>query len=110
MMLSAAGLAVMGTWRAPAGLVTGTVLLAAGIALLAPALLTLAVERVEPRERGSVIGTTSAFIDLAFGLGPASLGIVAAAAGRPWAFLAGAAVAGAGLALLTRPGSARTAW
>jgi predicted MFS family arabinose efflux permease len=104
--LSATGLAVVGTWRAPAGLVAGTAVFAAGIALLTPAVMTLAVRGVAPRERGAVIGTTSSFLDLAIGLGPATLGLVAAAVGRPGTFLAGAAVAAAGLLLVwPRPGS-----
>jgi predicted MFS family arabinose efflux permease len=100
--LSAAGLAIVGTWRTPAGLLTGAVVFAVGIALFTPALLAMAVEGVAPQERGSVIGTTSAFIDLAFGLGPATLGYVAAAIGRPETFLAGAGVAVAGLILVLR--------
>ena len=52
-----------------------------------------------------MIGTTSSFLDLAIGLGPATLGLVAAAAGRPGTFLASAAVAAAGLLLVwRRPG------
>jgi MFS family permease len=98
--LSAAGLALMGTWRSPAGLLAGAVVFAVGIALLTPAVMALAVEGVAPRERASVIGTTSAFLDLAFGLGPAMLGFVAAALGRPGTFLAGAAVAAAGWVLV----------
>jgi MFS family permease len=107
--LSAAGLALMGTWRAPAGLFAGAAVLAVGIALLTPAVMALAVEGVPPGERASVIGTTSAFLDLAFGLGPAILGFVAAAAGRPGTFLAGAAVAAVGWALVvaTRLGGRR---
>src|SRR5215216_6382808 len=110
--LSAAGLAVMGVWRAPAGLVAGTAVFAVGVALLTPAVLTLAVEAAAPGERGAVLGTTSAFLDVALGLGPATLGLVAAAAGRPGAFLAGAAVAAAGLFLTparTRTVTARRA-
>jgi predicted MFS family arabinose efflux permease len=72
--LSAAGLAVVGAWRTPAGLVAGTAIFATGIALLTPAVMTLAVQGVAPQERGAVIGTTSAFLDLAVGLGPATLG------------------------------------
>jgi hypothetical protein len=64
-----------------AGLVAGTVVFATGVALLTPAVITLAVQGVAPRERGAVIGTTSSS-DLAIGLGPATLGLVAAAAGR----------------------------
>ncbi len=57
-----------------------------------------------------MIGTTSAFLDLAFGLGPAALGFVAAAIGRPGTFLAGAAAAAAGLVLVvwTRLGARGT--
>jgi MFS family permease len=104
LVLSAAGLAAMGVWQAPAGLVAGTAVFAVGVALLTPAVLTLAVEAAAPTERGAVLGTTSAFLDVALGLGPAALGVVAAAAGRPGAFLAGAAVAAAGL-LLTPAGA-----
>jgi predicted MFS family arabinose efflux permease len=81
------------------GLVAGTAVFAVGIALLTPAVLSLAVQGVAPTERGAVLGTTSSFLDLAIGLGPAALGLVAAGAGRPATFLAGAAVAAAGLLL-----------
>ena len=104
--LSAAGLAARAVWQAPAGLVAGTAVFAVGVALLTPAVLTLAVEAAAPGERGAVLGTTSAFLDVALGLGPATLGLVAAAAGRPGAFLAGAAVAAAGLFLT--PAGTRT--
>jgi predicted MFS family arabinose efflux permease len=100
--LSAAGLAMVGAWRTPAGLVAGTAVFATGVALLTPAVMTLAVQGVAPRERGAVIGTTSSFLDLAIGLGPAALGLVAAAAARPATFLASAAVAGAGLLMVVR--------
>lgn len=87
--LSAAGLAVMGLWRTPAGLMAGTVVLAVGVALFTPALFALAVAGVPPNERGAVMGTTSAFLDVGFGLGPATLGFVAAAVGRGGTFLGG---------------------
>jgi hypothetical protein len=50
--LSAAGLAMVGAWRTPAGLVAGTAVFATGVALLTPAVMTLAVQGVAPRERG----------------------------------------------------------
>jgi MFS family permease len=98
--VSAVGLAVMGLWRLPAGLLAGTVLLGVGVALFTPALFTVAVSGVPADERGAVMGTTSAFLDLAFGLGPATLGFVAAAVGRGGTFLAGSAVAALGLVLV----------
>jgi predicted MFS family arabinose efflux permease len=59
-------------------------------------------------ERSQVMATTSAFIDIAFGVGPVTMGIVAATFGRPAAFLAGAVAAMAGLVLVvvTRLGRA----
>jgi MFS family permease len=98
--LSATGLAMAGTWRSPTGLLVAAVVLGVGIALLTPSVFALAVEGVPARERGSVIGTASAFLDLAFGVGPAALGFVAAGLGHEGTFLAGAAVAAAGLAMV----------
>jgi MFS family permease len=95
--LSAIGLTVAGAWRSPTGLMVGAVVLGVGVALLTPSVFALAVEGVAPQERGSVIGTTSAFLDLALGLGPATLGFVAAGLGRPGTFFAGAIAAAAGL-------------
>lgn len=111
LVLSAAGLTLAGTWQSPAGLLTAALVLGAGIALLTPSVFTLAVERAAPEERGAVIGTASAFLDLAFGLGPATLGFVAAGFGRPGTFLAGAVAALAGLVLviLTVPVRERSA-
>jgi MFS family permease len=98
--LTAAGLAVAGLWREPAGLVVGAAILGVGIALFTPALFALAVQGIPANERGSVMGTTSAFLDVGFGLGPATLGFVAAGFGRGGTFLAGSIVAGAGLVLV----------
>ena len=106
--LSAAGLTVMGLWRTPTGLVTGAVVLAIGVALFTPALFSVAVQGIPPNERGAVMGTTSAFLDLAFGLGPATLGFVAAAIGRPGTFLAGGIAALAGFALVVATGLGRS--
>jgi hypothetical protein len=46
------------------------------------------------------MGTVSMSIDLAFGLGPATLGVVAAATGRGGLFLVAAGVAAVGLVLV----------
>jgi MFS family permease len=98
-----AGLTVTGTWLVPLGLVLGTVLLGFGIALLTPSVFALAVADVPANERGQVMGTTTAFIDLAFGAGPVTMGVVAAAFGRPAVFLVGALFALAGLAVMSSP-------
>jgi MFS family permease len=100
LVLSAAGLVLVGLWHDAAGLHLGAVVFGTGIALLTPSVFALAVAGVRANERAQVMGTTSAFIDLAFGLGPVAMGFVAGVFGRPAAFLTGAAVAVAGLVLV----------
>mgnify|MGYP000162139051 FL=1 len=109
LVAGAVGLATAGLWREPTGLVMGAAVLAVGVALFTPGLMSLAMEGVAPNARGAVMGTTTAFLDLAFGLGPATLGVLAAAAGRPGTFLAGAGVAllGLGVVQTTRLGRSR---
>jgi MFS family permease len=98
--IGAVGLAVLGAVPNPTGLIAGTVLFGTGVAFLMPSLLTLAVSRVDETERGAVVGTASAFLDLSFGLAPAVLGVVAASAGFGATFLVGAAASAFGFALL----------
>lgn len=97
---TAAGLAIIGMWAEPAGLFTGAVIFGIGQALLFPALMTIAIRGAKPSERGAVVGTFTAFFDLAFGLGSVSLGIVAAALGYRGLFLSAAGVAVGGLVLM----------
>lgn len=97
---SAAGLLLAGAWGHPVGLFAGTIVFGVGIALATPALMSLAIGAAPPSERGWVIGTFTAFIDLGFGLGPVVLGVVAAGVGYRGTFLTGALVAAAGLILL----------
>ena len=94
------GLAIMGLVSSPLGLIVGSAVFAAGVAFIFPALLSVAVSRVHENERGSVVGTTSVFLDLSFGLAPAIFGTVANSAGFSGAFLVSAGVAAFGTALL----------
>ena len=98
--VSAVGLAAIGVLDGPVGLMIGTIVFAGGIAFMFPALMALAVSRVDPSERGSVVGTTSAFVDLSFGLAPAILGLVVDGFGFEAAFLLSAVIAGLGALLL----------
>ena len=100
MACTTAGLAVIGLVPGIAGLFSGAALFAFGVTFLVPGLFVVAVEGIPPRERGTLLGTMSAFLDLSFGLGPMALGLVAAGAGYPATFLVSAAVASAGLVLL----------
>ena len=100
LVVATVGLTIIGLVQTPIGLVAGSAIFAFGMAFMMPALLTLAVSRVDETERGAVVGTTSLFLDLSFGLSPAVLGAVAGVAGYDGAFLVSAAVAGGGAALL----------
>lgn len=107
-MTVGAGLLVMSVWGEPAGLYLGSFVFGIGQAFAFPALMTLAVRDAPPRERGAVVGTYSAFVDLAFGLGAVSLGPVAHLVGYRGAFAVSAGVAVVGLVLLrTRVRAAR---
>lgn len=100
LLFSATGLAIVGLSPTTAGLLAGSAIFALGVAFTFPALSLCAVAGVPPSERGAVIGTFSAFIDLAFGVAPVILGVVANAAGYEAVFLASAVVALAGSALV----------
>lgn len=108
LLVGAAGLVVIGLWASPTGLLVGTVIYGAGVAFMFPALGLLVVSSVPSSERGAALGTFTLFLDLAFGLGPVSMGAVVASLGYGEAFVAGAAVAVLGAVLLlvaTRPRS-----
>jgi MFS family permease len=100
LICTAAGMFALATLSGAAGVITGTVVLAVGQALAFPALMTLAMRGVPAAERGSLVGTFTAFVEVAFGLGPVLLGFVAAGFGFRGAFLAGGVVALGGLFLL----------
>jgi MFS family permease len=109
--VAAIGLAVIGLVAGPIGLVLGTAIFAVGVAFIFPALLSLAVSRVDEAERGSVVGTASAFMDLSFGMAPAVLGVIAGSVGYGGTFIVSAGVAAGGCLLLVsrRTAIARTA-
>jgi MFS family permease len=97
---SAAGLAILGLIGTPIGVYLGTAVFAIGIAFLYPALLALAVSRVGELERGTVVGTTTAFVDLSFGLAPAMLGLAVGFVGLGGTFVISALIAAFGSVLL----------
>jgi len=98
--VSAAGLAIIGLLATPEGLLAGTLVFATGVAFTMPALLALAVSRVPPGERGTVVGTTTVFLDISFGLAPMILGLLANDLGYGPTFLFSAVLAGLGSLLL----------
>lgn len=94
--LCAAGLAVAGVIRSAPGFVAGAAILGVGVAFLTPAFYRVVISQVEPSQRGGAVGTFSIFVDLGLGGGPVLLGLVAASAGIPAAFVAGALLASVG--------------
>ena len=97
---SALGLAVMGFVESAVGLFAGGAIFGVGQALAFPALMSIAVRGAPASERGAVVGTFTAFFDLAFGLGAVSLGAIASRFGYEGAFRFASLVAVGGLALL----------
>lgn len=98
--VSAAGLLLIAAQRGVAGLIAGSLLFAAGQAFVFPSLLTLAVRNAPARERGSVVGTFTAFVDLGFLAGPLYMGALADVFGYRGSFLGGSLVGFAGLTVL----------
>jgi predicted MFS family arabinose efflux permease len=102
MLSLAAGLATIGAWQSMPGLLVGTVVFAAGQALMYPSAVLLAMESTTPAERSAAVGSVGAAVDVAIGLGALTLGGVAAVWGYAGAFLAAALVALSGLLAAAR--------
>jgi MFS family permease len=81
LLFTPTGLAFMTFWADVPGLYVGVVLLAVGQAFAFPSLMAMAVYGAPATERGSVMGTFTAFFDLSFGGGAIVLGLVANAVG-----------------------------
>lgn len=84
----------------PVGLYLGTAVLAFGNSLIFPALMSMALNGSNARDRSSIVGTFTAFFDVASGLGGITLGAVAAATSYRGAFAGGGAYAFFALVLL----------
>jgi MFS family permease len=100
LVVTATGLALIGAIRSDVGLLVGTVAMSIGVAFTFPALVALAVNRVPADERGTVVGTTTVFLDLAFGIAPLVLGTIADITGYGPTFLVSSALAALGAVLL----------
>ena len=106
LILSATGMAIAGLAPSEAGLWVATVVFGAGVAFTFPAIVSLAVVGVPADERGAVVGTSSLFLDVAFGVSPAVLGLMAGATGYAPTFLVSSLVAATGAGwLLVRGGT-----
>ena len=100
LVLSATGMAIAGVFPTELGIWVATVVFACGVAFTFPAIVSLSVLGIPADERGAVVGTTSLFLDVAFGASPAALGLLAGVTGYPATFLVSAVVAATGAAWL----------
>jgi MFS family permease len=97
---AAGGLGIVAAWQSTVGLVVGTVVLAVGSSFLYPAMLLLVLRGVPDHQRGSVVGTFSAFFDFASGAAGIVLGAIAGLTSYAGAFGAAALLAVVALVLL----------
>jgi predicted MFS family arabinose efflux permease len=92
-MAIAAGCAILFVDNTPRGIYAGTAALAAGIALMYPALAALTIARQpNPTQRALLIGSFSLFFELGSGFGGAIIGPTADHFGRRGGFAVGAIV------------------
>lgn len=77
LVAGASGLAVLATVPGPALALAGVALYGAGFAMAFPALMALAADRAPESERGSALGTFTAFFDVATATSGAVIGAIA---------------------------------
>lgn len=97
---TAFGLLLAGLWHSTLGLLVAATVIAIGSSFLYPSLLLLALKGVPESQRGSVVGTFSAFFDFASGAAGISLGGIAALTNYQGAFLASAVLAAVAMVFL----------
>jgi MFS family permease len=97
---SVVGFVIMGIFESTVGLVVGTIVWSLGHSLAFPALMSMAVKGAPASERGAVVGTFTAFFDLAFGVGAMAAGGIVDVSGYRGGFFSASIAAGAGLLLL----------
>lgn len=100
LVLAAVGIGTIAASPTVAGLIVGTAVLAAGMSLMYPALLLLALDGIGDADRASVVGTFSSFFDGSQGIGAFVCGAVVAVSGNRGAFTTGAVCSVLGLVLL----------
>jgi MFS family permease len=109
LVLSGGGLLTMAVFQRPVTAAVGVSLFGIGFALVFPALMAFAVDRVPDHERGEMLGSFTAFLDVGVGGGAYAIGAVADAAGfgAAYALPAALCLSGAGLlGVIARPGRA----
>lgn len=96
------GFTLMALWPTTAGLVVGTLVMAAGLSLLVPSLVLEATDGVSEGEETRRMSAFTLFLDVGAALGPSLLGLIASRYAYEHAFLFCAGAALLGLVLLMR--------
>ncbi len=96
------GLLVIAALHLPVTAILGAALVGTGWALVFPAMVSFISDLVPDAERGAVLGSAIAFMDVGQGLGGYVVGAVADIAGFGWGYLVPAVLAAAGLAVFWR--------
>jgi MFS family permease len=94
------GLLILALIAHPSGVYLGTVVLAAGMALIYPSLMAFAVNSVTETERARVLASFTMFFEVGTVVGGLLLGSVARVGGERGAFAGGAVLAASGLWVL----------
>ncbi len=87
LVITAGAAVVVAMWDEPVGLLVGASLLAVGLSLQSPSLMSITVARVPERERGSAMATFTGFFDIANAVVGPSIGLIVAGVGYQSAFL-----------------------
>ncbi|CAN5281470.1 MFS transporter [soil metagenome] len=96
----AVGMVVIAAVSATVAIYAATLIFSLGMALLFPALFSLAVDRAPEHQRSHAVATFSLFFDVSQGIGAPLLGIFVVLSGtNRAAFIAGAAIAVVGLVM-----------
>ena len=98
----------MAVVQRPATAVAGVAVFGLGFALVFPALMAFAVGRVSDHERGEMLGSFTAFLDIGLGGGAYLIGAIADSAGFGAAYATPAFLCLAGAALLAAIGRERS--
>jgi MFS family permease len=89
-VLAGTGSALLAAWAEPAGLYVGSVVIAAGGALMMPALVPVSVHGVDEHRRASALATFTMFIDISVALTGPVFGLIASRSGYRAVFIGGA--------------------
>lgn len=100
LVLTAFAAAVVAFWAEPMGLYVGAALLACGLSLQSPSFMTLAVEGVSDRERGSAMATYTGFFDVANAIIGPTMGLLVVGFDYRVAFLTAGTMSLIALAIL----------